>query len=147
MGLDGDAKMSKSKGNTIDLRDDPETVRKAVMRMFTDSTRLRATDPGHVEGNPVFIYHDIFNPDVDEVADLKARYVLGKVGDVEVKVKLAKALNQMLDPIRERRAYFEAHPTQVKDALIAGTDRARKIAEETMREVREAMRITRYAEG
>ncbi len=147
VGLDGDAKMSKSKGNTIDLRDDPETVRKAVMRMFTDSTRLRATDPGHVEGNPVFIYHNIFNPDVGEVADLKARYVLGKVGDVEVKVKLAKALNQMLDPIRERRAYFEAHPTQVKDALIAGTDRARKIAEETMREVREAMRITRYAEG
>ncbi len=80
--------MSKSLGNTIDLKDDAETVRKKVMSMYTDPTRLRATDPGHVEGNPVFMYHDAFNPDVAEVNDLKARYVKGAVGDVEVKQKL-----------------------------------------------------------
>ena len=141
VGLDGDAKMSKSLGNTIDLGDDEDTVNKKVMSMFTDPTRLRATDPGHVEGNPVFMYHDAFNPDLEQVQDLKDRYVVGKIGDVEVKQKLASALNTLLDPIRERRAYFDEHPGDVKDAILDGSARAREVARETMAEVHEAMAI------
>jgi tryptophanyl-tRNA synthetase len=141
VGTDGDAKMSKSKNNAIFLGDDRETVMLKVRGMFTDPTRLRATDPGHVEGNPVFMYHDAFNPNVDEVDDLKERYVLGKVGDVEVKTKLAAALNAFLEPVRERRAYYAAHPDLVREALRAGTAHARAVAQATMAEVREAMRI------
>ena len=141
VGLDGQAKMSKSLKNTIELRDDADTVAKKVRGMFTDPTRLRATDPGHVEGNPVFMYHDAFNPDVDEVNDLKERYVVGKVGDVEVKQKLTVALNNLLDPFRERRAYYEAHLDEVRNALESGTSRAREAAQETMALVREAMAI------
>src|SRR5437588_11840079 len=84
--------------------------------MYTDPTRLRATDPGHVEGNPVFMYHDAFNPDTSEVNDLKERYVRGTVGDVEVKKKLVAAINNLLDPIRERRAPLEAPPEWEKAA-------------------------------
>ena len=97
-GLDGDKKMSKSLGNTIDLADTPDEVRKKVKRMYTDPKRVRADVPGTVEGNPVFIYHDAFNPDTAEVDDLKTRYREGRVGDVEVKTKLAAALNAYLDP-------------------------------------------------
>ncbi len=139
VGLDGDAKMSKSLGNTLDLKDDAETVVLKVTSMFTDPTRLRATDPGHVEGNPVFMYHDAFNPDGEEVQELKDRYVAGKVGDVEVKQKLALAINALLDPIRERRAFYEARPDEVKQILAAGSAHAKRIAEETMGEVREAL--------
>src|SRR5438552_12193487 len=110
VGTDGQAKMSKSLDNAIYLKDPPEVVTEKVRRMYTDPTRLRATDPGHVEGNPVFMYHDVFNPDKAEVEDLKERYTAGRVGDVEVKQKLARALNAMLDPIRDRRAYFQADP-------------------------------------
>ena len=141
VGLDGNAKMSKSLNNAIYLKDDAATVTRKVRGMFTDPTRLRATDPGHVEGNPVFMYHDAFNTNLDEVRDLKERYVAGKVGDVEVKQKLAAALNAFLDPIRERRAYFEAHPREVRDALAAGTAHARAVAQQTMRQVRAAMKI------
>ncbi|MBI4307107.1 MAG: tryptophan--tRNA ligase [Chloroflexi bacterium] len=143
-GTDGAAKMSKSKGNVISLSDDRETVRRKVMSMYTDPTRLRATDPGHVEGNPVFEYHDAFNPDKGQVEDFKHRYREGKVGDVEVKQALAEALNRFLDPIRERRSRFEANPRQIEDALMHGTGRARKLAAETMRQVRAAMRIDSY---
>ncbi len=116
VGTDGRAKMSKSLDNAIFLSDDPETVRARVMRMYTDPTRLRATDPGHVEGNPVFIYHDIFNDDKAEVQELKERYRKGRVGDVEVKERLARAINRFLEPLRQplcprleaRRAYFES---------------------------------------
>ena len=141
VGLDGQAKMSKSLNNTIQLKDDADAVTKKVRGMFTDPTRLRATDPGHVEGNPVFMYHDAFNPDVDEVNDLKERYVLGKVGDVEVKQKLTIALNNLLDPFRERRAYYETHLEEVRDALESGTARARTAAQETMALVRDALEI------
>ena len=141
VGLDGQAKMSKSLNNTIQLKDDADTVTKKVRGMFTDPTRLRATDPGHIEGNPVFMYHDAFNPDVDEVNDLKERYVLGKVGDVEVKQKLTIALNNLLDPFRERRAYYETHLEEVRDALESGTARARTAAQETMALVRDALEI------
>ena len=102
-GLDN-RKMSKSYNNTIDLSDDAKTVQNKVRQMYTDPKRVRADIPGTVEGNPVFIYHDAFNPNRAEVEDLKARYRAGKVGDVEVKTKLAAAINAMLDPIRERRA-------------------------------------------
>jgi tryptophanyl-tRNA synthetase len=102
-GLDGDKKMSKSLGNTIHLSDGAPDVKKKVMKMYTDPKRVRADVPGTVEGNPVFVYHDAFNPNKEEVEDLKTRYRLGKVGDVEVKTKLANALNAHLDPIRERR--------------------------------------------
>ena len=147
VGLQGNAKMSKSVDNSIDLKDDAETVTKKVMSMYTDPTRLRATDPGHVEGNPVFIYHDAFNPDVAEVADLKERYVRGAVGDVEVKKKLAVAINKLLDPMRERRAHFEAHPGLVEQALAKGCKEGRDAAEATMVEVRKALRLDYLERG
>src|SRR3954463_14661934 len=140
-GLDN-RKMSKSYGNTISLSDDADTVRKKVMQMYTDPKRVRADVPGTVEGNPVFIYHDAFNPDTAEVEDLKARYRAGKVGDVEVKTKLANALNAHLAPIRERRAAALARPGYLKDVLDAGSRKARTIAVETMGQVREAMHLT-----
>ena len=141
VGLDGNAKMGKSANNAIFLKDDAETVTKKVMKMFTDPTRIHATDPGHVEGNPLFMYHDAFNPNTAEVDDFKERYLKGKVGDVEVKQALASALNTLLDPIRERRAKFEAQPGLVRDALAAGTAHAKKVAEQTMAEVRSALRL------
>ncbi|MFN2166801.1 MAG: tryptophan--tRNA ligase [Anaerolineae bacterium] len=139
VGTDGAAKMSKSRGNAIFLSDDEETVRQKVFSMYTDPQRTRADIPGRVEGNPVFIYHDAFNPDIEEVNDLKERYRKGQVGDVEVKRKLARAINNFLEPLRERRAEYEAQPGMVDDVLIAGTRRVRGIAQETMGLVYEAM--------
>lgn len=141
VGTDGNAKMSKSLGNTIYLRDDVETVKKKVMTMYTDPNRIHATDPGVVEGNPVFMYHDAFNDDRSEVSDLKERYRKGTVGDVEVKTKLAQAINAFLDPIRDRHAYYESHQDEVMDMLVTGTARALTEAEETMEKVRGAMSI------
>jgi tryptophanyl-tRNA synthetase len=138
--------MGKSLDNAIFLKDDAETVRRKVMSMYTDPTRLRATDPGHVEGNPVFMYHDAFNPDTAEVADLKERYVRGAVGDVEVKQKLVAALNTLLDPMRERRAHYEARPQLVREALAEGSRIGRETAEETMVAVRSALRMDYLAE-
>ena len=147
VGLDGQAKMSKSRDNAIYLKDDADTVNRKVMSMYTDPTRLRATDPGHVEGNPVFMYHDAFNPDVAEVDDLKERYVRGAVGDVEVKKKLAAALNNFLDPIRERRARYEANPALVAEALARGGEAGYDAAEETMRAVRHALKLDYIERG
>ncbi|HVA78074.1 MAG TPA: tryptophan--tRNA ligase [Candidatus Binataceae bacterium] len=140
-GTDGGAKMSKSLGNCIYLGDSPEQVRKRVMSMYTDPTRIHPTDPGHIEGNPVFTYHDIFNPDKGEVDDLKDRYVKGTVGDVEVKEKLLKALNNFLEPIRERRAEFASKPARVREIIVEGTRKGRAVAQHTMEEVRVAMKI------
>ena len=140
-GLDGDKKMSKSIGNTIHLSDDAETVKKRVMQMYTDPKRIRADIPGTVEGNPVFVYHDTFNPDAAEVEDLKTRYRAGKVGDVEVKTKLAKALNAHLDPIRARRAEVLSRPGLVKEILHEGSRKARGVAEQTMERVRAAVKL------
>ena len=139
-GLDN-RKMSKSYGNAIDLADDAETVRKKVMQMYTDPKRIRADIPGTVEGNPVFLYHDAFNPDAAEVDDLKARYRAGKVGDVEVKQKLARAINAMLEPMRERRAAIVARPGFAREVLMEGSRRARAVADETMERVREAVKL------
>ena len=144
VGTDGKAKMSKSLNNAIYLSDDEAGVERRVMSMYTDPTRLRATDPGHVKGNPVFTYHDVFNPDKDEVNDLKKRYRAGKVGDVEVKRKLARALNDFLAPLRERRAEYGQRPGLVEDVLHAGSERARREADETLRVVREAMGLNYF---
>ena len=141
-GLDGDKKMSKSLGNTIHLSDTADDVKKKVMRMYTDPKRTRADVPGTVEGNPVFIYHDAFNSNTAEVDDLKVRYRAGTVGDVEVKTKLAAALNAHLEPIRERRTAALTRPDHLKDILFEGSTRARAVAIETMARVRDAMKIS-----
>ena len=138
VGIDG-TKMSKSRGNAIYLSDDSATVERKVHGMYTDPQRVRADVPGRVEGNPVFIYHETFNPNQEEVKDLKERYRRGKVGDVEVKEKLARAINGFLDPIRERRARYEAQPGLIEEILAGGIRRMRQESDETMRLVREAM--------
>jgi len=143
IGTDGQAKMSKSLDNAIFLGDDAQTVEKKVMKMYTDPNRISADVPGTVEGNPVFIYHDAFNPNTEEVDDLKDRYRKGKVGDVEVKQKLSKALNDFLEPIRERRSGYEQRPKEVDEILAEGTRQAGKVARETMGMVREAMGLFR----
>jgi len=143
IGTDGQAKMSKSLDNAIFLGDDAQTVEKKVMKMYTDPKRISADVPGTVEGNPVFIYHDAFNPNTEEVDDLKDRYRKGKVGDVEVKQKLSKALNEFLEPIRERRSGYEQRPKEVDEILAEGTRQAGKVARETMGMVREAMGLFR----
>lgn len=143
-GIYGGAKMSKSLGNAILLSEPEEEVRQKVMKMYTDPNRVRADIPGTIEGNPVFTYHDLFNPDVDEVNDLKDRYRAGKVGDVEVKKKLARAINDFLEPFRERRARFEADQGIVRDILIEGNRRTREQAQRTIEIVREAMGLTYY---
>ena len=117
-GIDGKAKMSKSRGNVILLSDDPQTVKEKVRSMYTDPKRIHATDPGTVEGNPVFQYHDAFNDDKDQVEDFKERYRAGRIGDVEVKSALTEALNRFLEPIREHRARYEQNLDMVRDALI-----------------------------
>lgn len=141
VGTDGKAKMSKSLDNCIYLSDDEETVNKKVMSMYTDPTRIHATDPGHVEGNPAFIYHDTFNTNKEEVEDLKERYLKGTVGDVEVKKKLTLAINNFLDPIRERRAKYEGKPELITEILEKGTAEARKVASETLDKALEAMQL------
>ena len=138
-GISGMQKMSKSLDNAILLSDSADTVSKRVRQMYTDPNRVRADIPGTVENNPVFIYHDAFNPDRDEVQDLKDRYRAGKVGDVEVKTKLAKALNEFLEPMRERRARFEARPDLVAEILAAGNRRMQNEALHTMQLVHDAM--------
>ena len=142
VGTDGQAKMSKSLGNAILLSDDSRTVKKQVMSMYTDPNRISADIPGNVEGNPVFSYHDIFNPNTAEVDDLKERYRAGRVGDVEVKEKLFVALENFLDPIRERRAHYEAQTGFVDELLYEGTQRAQQEARATLIEVKKAMGLT-----
>ena len=139
-GLDN-RKMSKSYGNTIDLTDDADTVVKKVRQMYTDPKRVRADIPGTVEGNPVFTYHDTFNPDRAEVEDLKARYRAGKVGDVEVKTKLARAMNAVLEPMRERRREVMARPDRLREIVVEGSRTARAVAQDTMARVRDAVRL------
>lgn len=139
VGTDNKGKMSKSAGNAIYLSDDAKTVEKKVRGMYTDPARVHAHIPGTVEGNPLFIYHDIFNPNKAEVADLKQRYSQGTVGDVDVKDKLAAALNAFLDPIRERREHFAADKGYVEEVLYDGSLKMNETANETLKEVRSAM--------
>lgn len=139
VGTDGQAKMSKSLDNAIFLSDDARTVTKRVMSMYTDPARIRPDIPGTVEGNPVFAYHDVFNPNKAEVEDLKERYRTGRVGDVEVKEKLAIALNAFLEPTRERRAKYEEKTGYVDELLYEGTLKMRETARATILEVKKAM--------
>src|SRR5688572_4883643 len=127
-GIYGMQKMSKSLDNAILLSDTEDTVNKRVMQMFTDPNRTRADIPGVVEGNPVFVYHDAFNTDKAEIDDLKERYRAGKVGDVEVKKKLSKAINIVLEPMRERRAQLESRIRDIDDIIAAGNKRMREEA-------------------
>lgn len=142
MGTDGQEKMGKSLNNGIFLSDDAKTVAKKVRGMFTDPNRISADVPGKVEGNPVFQYHDAFNPDKDEVADLKARYQKGKVGDVEVKEKLTSCLNTFLDPIRERREEIQKQSGYVEHVIYEGTLAMQEVAQQTLSDMRKAMGFT-----
>ena len=141
VGLDGKIKMSKSLGNCIFLADSAEEVQKKVMSMYTDPTRLKPTDPGTVEGNPVFIYHEVFNPNKEEVEDLKARYRAGTVGDVEVKQKLIVAINNLLGPMRARRSELESNPEKIEAILREGVKKGKVITEEVLLRVKKAMKI------
>ncbi len=144
VGTDGNAKMSKSLGNVIYLSDPEEVVTKKVMAMYTDPSRKHATDPGKVDGNPVFIYLDAFGKDISIIDELKQRYAAGTVGDVEVKQYLAAVLNEFLGPIRERRHYYEARPELVAEILREGTLKARSTVAKTMQDVHSAMQLYQF---
>ena len=133
-------KMSKSLNNAIFLSDDADTVQKKVMGMYTDPKRLRATDPGTVENNPLWIFHETFNSDAAWIAEQQAAYRAGKVGDVVIKRKLVEVLNTLIEPIRARRRQFEQRPDDVMDVLRGGTRRANVIAEETLALAKRAMK-------
>lgn len=140
LGTDGKAKMSKSLGNAVLLSDSERVVKKKVMEMYTDPTRIHPTDPGHVKGNPVFAYLDAFAGDKRKVAEFKRRYRRGAVGDVEVKQYLASTLNEFLDPIRERRKRF-AKSANLDRILEEGRRKVVPIAEETLAQVKAAMEL------
>ncbi len=141
VGTDGRHKMSKSRGNAIFLSDTPAEVERKVMAMYTDPARVRADSPGTVEGNPVFIYHDAFNPNRAEVDGLKRRYRAGTVGDVEVKRKLATALNALLEPMRQRREQYAA-PGLIDDLIWRGTRKVHGEIAHSLDEMRTAMGLT-----
>ncbi|HEX8521503.1 MAG TPA: tryptophan--tRNA ligase [Tepidisphaeraceae bacterium] len=140
-GPDGNLlKMSKSLNNAIFLSDDEKTVQQKVMSMYTDPKRLRATDPGTVENNPLWIFHEIFNPNQDWVKENEDLYRQGKVGDVTMKKELARVLNEIIAPIRDRRKQYEQRPDDVIDVLREGTKRANAVAEETLQLAKKAMK-------
>lgn len=143
-GLDGNAKMSKSLGNAIYLSDDAQTLEKKVMSMYTDPLHIKVTDPGHIEGNTVFTYLDAFDNDREKVAELKAQYQAGGLGDVKIKRYLNEVLQAKFAPIRERRAEFEKNPEAVYKMLEEGSKKANAVAEQTLKEVRDAMGINYF---
>lgn len=147
IGTDGKSKMSKSRGNVIMLSDDENTVNKKVKSMYTDPNRIRADIPGKVEGNPLFQYHDAFNTDSAQVDEFKQRYRKGSIGDVEIKVALASSINKFLNPIREKRKELESNMSVVEDSLLSGIERTRSIASDTIEQVKEAMKISRYTKS
>jgi tryptophanyl-tRNA synthetase len=140
VGLDGNVKMTKSLGNTINLDDSSDAIKKKIMSMYTDPNRLRATDPGKVEGNPVFIYHDAFNDNLSEVADLKERYRNGTVGDVEVKEKLFFAIERVLEPIREKRNNFKDEKI-LREILHEGSKKVRLESSEVLKELKNKLNL------
>ena len=143
-GIDGKAKMSKSLGNALPLSANPDEIRQAVKMMYTDPQHLRVDDPGQVEGNVVFTYLDVFEPDADLVEDLKARYRRGGLGDSVIKKHLEERLIALLEPIRRRREEYARDPAGVLGMLKAGTARAREVAAETLAEVKGAMGLNYY---
>ena len=142
VGIDGKSKMSKSLNNCIYLIDNQEEINKKVMKMFTDPNRTSPDIPGKVEGNPVFIYHDIFNQNKAEVDEFKERYRKGKIGDVEVKKSLAKNINLFLEPIRERRSQLKKNRSEIFDIIMDGSTRARKLAKENIDRIKDSMKIS-----
>lgn len=144
-GLDGNAKMSKSLGNAIYLSDDEKTLQKKVMSMYTDPTHIHVEDPGHIEGNVVFTYLDIFDPDKEHVQELKDQYQAGGLGDVKIKRYLFEVLNNELKPIRERREEFAKDIPAVYDMLKQGCADANEVANQTLAEVRHAMGLDYFA--
>ena len=148
-GLDGNAKMSKSLGNCIYLKDDSETVKKKVMSMYTDPDHLKVEDPGKVEGNMVFLYLDVFATDeqikkyseFNSLSEMKSKYQQGGLGDVAIKNVLYNVIEEILTPIREKRKYYEENIDLVKDILKKGTDEAKKDASKTLNEVKKAIGI------
>lgn len=143
-GLDGNAKMSKSLGNAIYLADDAKTVQKKVMSMYTDPNHIHVEDPGKVEGNTVFTYLDIFDPDKDKVAELKKEYQKGGLGDVKIKRYLNKVLEKELAPIRQRRAKFAQDKDSVYEMLLEGSKKANQVANKTLQEVRNAIGLNYF---
>ncbi len=143
-GLDGNAKMSKSLGNAIYLADDAKTVQKKVMSMYTDPNHIHVEDPGKVEGNTVFTYLDVFDPDKDKVAELKKEYQKGGLGDVKIKRYLNKVLEAELAPIRERREKFAQDEDVVYEMLLEGSKKANKVANETLEQVRDAIGLNYF---
>lgn len=144
-GLDGNAKMSKSLGNAIYLSDDEKTLQKKVMSMYTDPTHIHVEDPGHIEGNVVFTYLDIFDPDKEHVQELKDQYRAGGLGDVKIKRYLFEVLNNELKPIRERREEFAKDIPAVYDMLKQGCADANEVTNQTLAEVRHAMGLDYFA--
>ena len=143
-GLDGNAKMSKSLGNAIYLSDDAKTVQKKVMSMYTDPNHIHVEDPGKIEGNTVFTYLDVFDPDKDKVAELKEEYQKGGLGDVKIKRYLNKVLEAELAPIRERREKFAQDEDAVYEMLLEGSKKANKVANETLQQVRDAIGLNYF---
>ena len=141
IGTDGNAKMSKSLGNAIYLKDDYETLKKKVMSMYTDPTHIRVEDPGKVEGNTVFAYLDVFDPNKAEVEELKKQYRKGGLGDVVLKRRLLEILEKELAPIRTRREKLAKNPKAVMKILLAGTKQAQKVAKQTLKEVKAVMKL------
>ena len=134
--------MHSSYGNAILLKDTPEETTRKVMSMYTDPARIHPTDPGHVEGNPLFVYLDQFHNDPEQIEEFKTRYLAGKIGDVEIKQVLARSINQMLEPIRARRVEFIAQPAYLREVLYMGSLKARQIARETLEETQTRMGLT-----
>jgi tryptophanyl-tRNA synthetase len=141
VGTDGQGKMSKSLNNSIYLCDSESVVKKKVMKMFTDPNRTSADIPGKVEGNPVFIYHDIFNDNKEELLDFKERYSKGKIGDVEVKTSLVRSINNFLDPIREKRMEILKNKEEILDIIIEGSKKARETTKINLELIKEAMSL------
>ncbi|HAV3439734.1 tryptophan--tRNA ligase [Acinetobacter baumannii] len=143
-GLDGKAKMSKSLGNTIVLNASDKDIKKAVNAMYTDPNHLRIEDPGQVEGNIVFTYLDAFDPNKEEVEELKAHYRRGGLGDGTVKKRLEGVLKELITPIRERREELAKDPDYIMDVLRQGTDKCRIITQQTLDEVKDGLGLFKF---
>ncbi|MCL2110549.1 tryptophan--tRNA ligase [Microgenomates group bacterium] len=139
VGTDGERKMSKSLGNIVGIFDESQVIKKQIQGAYTDPNRIHATDPGRIEGNTVFAYHGLINDDREEVAQLRARYEKGKVGDAEVKERLLAAHQRYFAPLREKRDFYLANPARVAEILEMGRERAERKAAEVLNKVKKAV--------
>lgn len=147
VGTDGKRKMSKSLGNTIDIFEDEKKIEKQIMDSFTDPNRKHATDPGQVEGNPVFVYHDLLNNDKQQIEDFKQRYEKGEVGDVEVKQALVKAHKAYFAQARKKKEKYKSNLNEVKEILASGAKKAANYSSQTLDEVYQTIGITNKLSG